>query len=137
MSEQTRAKGDTDDDIEILAAEEEDTEIMFLQADIQSSYDSIEERIDEIKKRAKEFFEEKGWKVEFEVDDHGHLQRVEDEPDDPKYEVQVDLQSFIMSLPNNIGHEDIDKIRDLAVKQIEKKAKDGEIYLDQVFVEET
>jgi hypothetical protein len=136
MSEQTRVKDDTDDDLEILAAEEDDTEIMFLQADIQSSYDSINERIDELKERAKEFFKEKGWIVRFEVDDHGFLNRIEDEPDNPKYEVQVDLQSFMIPLPNNVSHENIDKIRDLAVKQIGKKAKDGEIHLDQVFVEE-
>ena len=65
---------DTDDDVEILAAEEDD-EIETLLASIDFKYELIKEMCEEIRERAEEFFKEHGITIEFMVDDHGFLER--------------------------------------------------------------
>jgi hypothetical protein len=52
------------------------------------------------------------------------------------YEIVVDLQSFVMELPAGMNPEDIDAVREAAIKKIKEKCETGEIYLDSVEVDE-
>jgi len=95
-------------------------------ADEKEKLDALNKRINELEKERANLYEERY-----------NLEMAIKKAEPKEYEIVVDLQSFVMEFPEGIDNpNDAEKIRPFVIEKMKEMARDGEIHLDQFFVEE-